>query len=78
MLRYAQHKFWIECEGIITDGKDMDGLRVTRRGKLMLFRGHLSTLLPRPDVERQGYCYEVRSKRTKIRIAVRAYVSKNN
>ncbi|MHB8779604.1 MAG: hypothetical protein ACYC6R_17875 [Anaerolineales bacterium] len=24
----------------------------------------MSTLLPRPDVERQGYFYEVRSKRT--------------
>lgn len=53
------------CGGIITDGMTMNDLRFTRRGSWFCFEGHLSTPLSRSDVERQGYFYEVRSKRTK-------------
>lgn len=43
----------------------MNDFRFTRRWELILFRRALSTPLPRPDVERQGYFYEVRFERTK-------------
>ncbi len=66
-FRFGIYDFRLVIAGeIITDGKAMDDLRFMRRESWFCFEGHLATPLLRPDVERQGYFYEVRSKRTQL------------